>query len=190
MIICLVRHGQTNWNINTLLQGLTDNELNETGVNQAKKVGAYLLDHDSNWDELVSSPLIRAVQTAEVIKDILKFPKEIVLDDNLIERDFGSLEGQALTEATYDLIDLEISEGLEKKQDLEARSLNALLNLEKIYKDKKVLAFSHAQFIKSIITQLDPNFNFRSLLKNSSMNYFEVKDGKVRIIEINISALE
>lgn len=190
MIICLVRHGQTNWNKRTLLQGLTDNELNENGINQAKEVGSYLKANDNNWDAFVSSPLKRAVQTAEVIKNELNFKGEIYLDSALIERDFGVLEGEVLNVASYDLIDSETTEGLEKKVDLEARSKNALINLEKKYKDKKVLAFSHAQFIKSIITQLDPNFNFRSLLKNSSMNYFEVKNGKINIIKINISATE
>ncbi|MFA7435832.1 MAG: histidine phosphatase family protein [Bacilli bacterium] len=190
MIICLVRHGQTNWNKKTLLQGLTDNELNENGINQAKLVGQYLKTHDSSWDAFVSSPLKRAVQTAEVIKEELDFKDEIILDEALIERDFGVLEGMVLDKESYDLIFQEVSEGLEKKKDLEARSFNALINLEKRFKDKKILAFSHAQFIKSIITQLDPNFNFRSLLKNSSMNYFEVKNGKISIIKINISAEE
>ena len=188
MIICLIRHGQTNWNKKSLLQGLTNNELNENGINQAKLVGAYLLNNDKTWDVFVSSPLKRAMQTASIVKDIIKFNKQIQIEDGLIERNFGSLEGAAVNEATYDLIDQEISEGLESRADLQERSLNTLINLEKKYKNKKVLAFSHAQFIKSIITQLDPSFNFRSLLKNSSMNYFEVKDRKLRIIKINILA--
>lgn len=190
MIICLVRHGQTNWNIKTLLQGITDNELNENGINQAKVVGEYLKKHDSSWDEIISSPLKRATQTAKIIKDSLNFKKDIVLVDGLSERDFGELEGESLNDEMYDLIDQETSIGLEKKADLESRSLNTLLELEKKYKNKKILAFSHAQLIKSIITQLDPNFNFRSLLKNSSMNYFKVENGKVEIIKINVSAAE
>lgn len=188
MIICLVRHGQTNWNIRHLLQGRTDNELNETGKTQAKQVGEYLKKHDPNWDVFVSSPLKRATQTAEIIKDSLGFEDEIIIDENLIERAFGELEGEVLNETSYDLLDLEITKGLETKKELQERSLNALLNLEKKFKNKKVIAFSHAQFIKSIITQLDENYNFRSPLKNSSMNYFEVKDGKVKIIKYNVVA--
>lgn len=188
MIICLVRHGQTNWNIRTLLQGLTDNELNETGIKQAQTVGKYLKNHDPNWDILISSPLKRALKTGEIIKDILKFPDEIIINPELSERDFGSFEGKVLDSEIYDLIDQEKIPGLESKANLEKRSLQALLNLEKAYPNKKILAFSHAQFIKSLIMQLDPNFNFRSLLKNSSMNYFEVKDGKIKIIKYNVEA--
>jgi broad specificity phosphatase PhoE len=188
MIICLVRHGQTNWNTKSLLQGLTDNELNENGITQAIAVGKYLQENDKDWDIIISSPLKRAIQTAEIIKDKLSYPNQIEIEAGLIERNFGILEGQPLNDAMYDLIDQEISLGLETKAALEKRSFDTLINLEKKYKDKKVLAFSHAQFIKSLIVQLDPSFNFRSLLKNSSMNYFEVKNGQINIIKINITA--
>lgn len=188
MLICLVRHGQTNWNKRTLIQGLTDNPLNEVGISQAKKVAQYLQENDPDWDIFISSPLIRAVETAKVVKEGLNFKGEITIEQSLIERNFGELEGLTLDSSTYDIIDKEETQGLESKLELETRSMNALIDLEKKYKGKKVIAFSHAQFIKSIITQLDEKFNFRSLLKNSSMNYFEVKDGIVRIVKYNISA--
>jgi len=188
MFLCLVRHGQTNWNTRSLLQGLTDNELNETGKMQAKQVGLYLKEHYPNWDVYISSPLTRAIQTGTIIKEILESKENLIIDKNFIERDFGELEGQILNDAMYDLLEKEISKGLESFKDLQKRSLNAVLNLEKKYPNKRVIVFSHAQFIKSLITQLDPNFNFRSLLRNSSMHFFEVKDGKIEIIEYNVVA--
>ena len=188
MIVCIIRHGQTEWNKKSLFQGISDNELNEKGINQATEVGLYLLNNDKDWDVFISSPLKRAKQTAEIIKEKIGFKDQIQIDNDFVERKFGILEGLEINEAILNLIDQEITEGLETKADLQIRSLNALLNLEEKYKDKKILAFSHAQFIKSIITQLDPKYNFRSLLKNSSMNYFEIKNRKIRVIKINISA--
>lgn len=188
MIICLVRHGQTNWNTRSLLQGVTDNELNETGKEQARKVGHFLKETNPNWDVFVSSPLIRAIQTGEIIREILGYDKEIIIDENLIERNFGELEGEILNEKTYDLLDLEITKGLESIKDLQARSLNAILNLEKKYPDKKVIAFTHAQFIKSLITQLDSSYSFRTPLKNSSMHFFKIENGKISIIEYDVVA--
>lgn len=190
MIICLIRHGQTDWNKQSLLQGITDNELNETGIAQAKRAGNYLKQLDPAWDVFVSSPLKRAVQTGEVIKEILNFKNEIILDKNFQERDFGTFEGRVLDKVTYDKIFTDNIPGMETEENLNKRSLNALFELEKKFKGKKVLAFSHAQFIKSIITQLDASFNFRSLLKNSSLSYFEVKNNKVSIIKYNIDPFD
>lgn len=186
MIICLVRHGQTDWNSRSLIQGRTDNVLNDTGIKQAELVGEYLKENDPIWDRLISSPLKRAKMTAEVIANKIDYKKEIVLFDGLMERDFGHLEGEVLNANTYDLIFEEKIEGLESKTDLIKRSTQALLEIANKYPNEKILAFSHAQFIKSLIVNYEPNFNFRSLLENSSMNYFEILDNQVKIIKYNI----
>jgi broad specificity phosphatase PhoE len=87
--ICL-RHGATDWNRQGLFQGRTDNPLNDDGIAQAyaaaEKLRAVALGH------VVSSPLLRAVQTAEIIANIAS--RTVVLDHGLIELDFGSFEGQ------------------------------------------------------------------------------------------------
>ena len=91
--ICL-RHGATDWNRQGLFQGRTDNPLNDDGIAQAhaaaEKLRAIALRH------VVSSPLLRAVQTAEIIANIAS--RSVVLDHGLIELDFGSFEGQPVRE--------------------------------------------------------------------------------------------
>jgi broad specificity phosphatase PhoE len=91
--ICL-RHGATDWNRQGLFQGRTDNPLNDDGIVQAhaaaEKLRAITLRH------VVSSPLLRAVQTAEIIANIAS--RTVVLDHGLIELDFGSFEGQPVRE--------------------------------------------------------------------------------------------
>ena len=91
--LCL-RHGATDWNRQGRFQGRTDNPLNDDGIAQAhaaaEKLRAVELGH------VVSSPLLRAVQTAEIIANVAS--KTVTLDQGLIELDFGSFEGKAVRE--------------------------------------------------------------------------------------------
>ena len=91
--LCL-RHGATDWNREGRFQGRTDNPLNDDGIAQAhaaaEKLRAVELGH------VVSSPLLRAVQTAEIIANVAS--KTVTVDQGLIELDFGSFEGKAVRE--------------------------------------------------------------------------------------------
>lgn len=61
----LIRHGQTDWNARHKLQGHSDIPLNSTGLEQAQGL-AHKLKH-INLDRVISSDLIRAIKTAEVV---------------------------------------------------------------------------------------------------------------------------
>lgn len=89
MIVYVVRHGQTQWNIERKLQGWHDIPLNETGIRQAEEVRDQLLD--VSFEAVYSSPLSRAVKTAEIIAAPHHLP--ITQDDRLRERSFGRWEG-------------------------------------------------------------------------------------------------
>ena len=71
--IIFVRHGETDWNKNGLIQGSVDTDLNETGHAQAKSVAALLAQQDLEWRDfnIVVSPQRRAQQTAEYILNAL-----------------------------------------------------------------------------------------------------------------------
>jgi broad specificity phosphatase PhoE len=98
--LCL-RHGATDWNRQGRFQGLTDNPLNEDGVAHAR-AAAERLRHVP-FDHVVSSPLVRAVATAEIIA--ASRGKSVAIDSGIIECDFGSLEGERIAEVmkTHDL---------------------------------------------------------------------------------------
>ena len=187
MIICLVRHGQTNWNKIHLVQGITDNRLNELGRNQAINAANYLKKHDPNWDIIISSPLLRAKETAEIIAKHLNYQEPIILNSAFQERSFGVLEGKTLNTETYSIIFSESAEGLESFNDLQNRMAKGLIALEKKYKNKKVLIASHSQAIKSLLCYADANFDFKFPLKNSSLNYLEINNGEIKIIKYNIT---
>lgn len=89
MSLYYVRHGQTDWNVQHLLQGRTDIPLNETGILQAKQTSE--LFQDIQIDTIFCSPLQRAVQTAKIIQTMTQC--EIQIEPRIAERCFGTMEG-------------------------------------------------------------------------------------------------
>ena len=90
MKLILIRHGETHWNKDGLVQGGdSDIELNDTGLEQARKLAAFLKNEPII--AILSSPLQRAIATAEVIASHHQLPVEI--DQGLRELKVGDLEG-------------------------------------------------------------------------------------------------
>jgi broad specificity phosphatase PhoE len=87
--IILARHGETDWNVAEVFRGRIDVELNETGVKQAELLGEYL--SDDKIDAVYSSPLKRALKTAEVIAGRHTLKVNIV--HGLIDFDYGEWQG-------------------------------------------------------------------------------------------------
>ena len=86
----LVRHGQTTGNQDRLLHGRTDSALSDLGIAQAERV-ADRLKSETRIDAIVTSPLIRASGTANQIST--RFGIETTIQHDLVEMDFGDLEG-------------------------------------------------------------------------------------------------
>ncbi|HLT89243.1 histidine phosphatase family protein [Sphingobacterium sp. SGR-19] len=87
--ICLLRHGETSFNADgNRYCGRTDVELTEKGISQAKRMYELLEGYD--FDAVYSSPLQRAKKTAEIASGRVK---NVLVDDRLIEVDFGEWEG-------------------------------------------------------------------------------------------------
>ncbi|MDP2598747.1 MAG: class I tRNA ligase family protein [Candidatus Liptonbacteria bacterium] len=85
----IIRHGETDWNKNKRFQGSTDIPLNETGIAQAKITAEALKAKKVNL--VITSPLLRAKQTAEIIAKTCG--AEIIVENDLRERNFGEWEG-------------------------------------------------------------------------------------------------
>jgi len=87
--IILVRHGETEWNVQQVFRGRIDIELNETGLKQAELLAEYL--SGVKIDAVYSSPLRRALKTAEAIASPHKL--EVKIAPGLIDFDFGKWHG-------------------------------------------------------------------------------------------------
>ncbi len=91
MKILLVRHGETDWNVAKRIQGSTDTPLNETGIEQAKRLAEELAKRETPVIGVYTSKLERAAKTAEYVA--AKLEKECIVLSGLEEINFGLWEG-------------------------------------------------------------------------------------------------
>ena len=90
MKIYVLRHGQTSWNVDNIIQGKQDIELNEVGIRQAYEAKEKV--NMLNIDLIMCSPLKRTKKTAEIINQDKNL--DIIYKKELIERDLGEFEGK------------------------------------------------------------------------------------------------
>jgi broad specificity phosphatase PhoE len=92
--ILLVRHGETEWNLQRRYQGRSDSPLTERGVAQAHAIGRLLRTlPNAASARIVASPLGRARRSAEIIREHLPAAPELRFDDRLRELSIGSWDG-------------------------------------------------------------------------------------------------
>ncbi len=92
MPIYIARHGQTDWNLLEKWQSTTDVPLNKTGYRQAENLRDKLSEQGVRFSAAMTSPLLRAVETAKVLLQ----GSHVIAQDNLalIELDMGDYEGR------------------------------------------------------------------------------------------------
>ena len=115
-MVYLVRHGQTDWNLERKIQGGTDIPLNENGRMQAKEVSEDIAK--LNIDKIICSNMSRAKETAEIINQ--KVGKKITIDNRLRETDYGDMEGKPVTSLTEE--DWQIFNSYPEKVNGESRA--------------------------------------------------------------------
>jgi broad specificity phosphatase PhoE len=149
-VVGLLRHGQTDWNIDLRLQGTTDIPLNQVGIEQVSRA-ADLLDRD--WDVILSSPLSRAQDSAEIVaRELGGMP--VAIEPKLLERSFGIGEGMTYGEWQEKFADLDHIPGAESKAQIEARALDLLNHLATNYAGLKVLTVSHGALIRFVLSEV------------------------------------
>lgn len=96
MKLILARHGETDWNVAKKIQGVTDTDLNENGLRQARELAAAVLAGDLGITAIYSSHLKRAAQTAAYVAEALNLPYHTM--EALQELNFGKWEGNSWPE--------------------------------------------------------------------------------------------
>ena len=118
-----MRHGETDWNARDLSQGNVDIPLNATGLAQARNSAALL--RGRGIATIVSSPLSRARDTADIVAATLRLP--VLTDPELHEVSFGAQEGQPMSDWFTDWIaGRSTPEGGESFSALRARAVSAV----------------------------------------------------------------
>ena len=155
--IYIIRHGQTEMNSRKLLQGRTDLPLNTEGIVQASKTAEILNNMGIFFDRVFSSPLVRAVYTAELLSP----GTEIETDDRLIEMDYGPFEGMDLYSPAPEVMSFfrdfsrnPAPEGMEPLDSVVARTGDFIESLRKT--EGNILISTHAIAMKGILEYLTP----------------------------------
>lgn len=174
-MITFVRHGNTDWNIEKRAQGHSDNPLNDIGFKQAEAV-AQRLGIDQ-WDEFISSDLLRARQTAEIISPYIG--KSMKFDQRLRERSRGKIEGtieeERIEKWGEDWRKLELNQ--ETYQSLRERGSNFVEDMLVQHPGKKVLAVCHGRLLIQTLHALFPEETTGDeLLRNASVTIIKKTD--------------
>ena len=149
-MFAFIRHGQTDWNRDDRLQGSSDIPLNDFGRGQAHAAAELL--RDGGWEVVVSSPLVRARETAEIIAAELgielgpSYPM-------LIERDYGILEGDSSSDAVKRFPNRDYP-GAETLASVVTRGTAGLTEIAGDYRDRDTIIVCHGTIIRYTLASL------------------------------------
>lgn len=155
-MIYFIRHGESEANLKHVFAGQKDDSpLTDKGREQAKAEGLKIKDMGLKIDYIVSSPLIRAYDTAKIVADIIGYTNEISIDARITEYDMGSLTGTPTFEITSkQMVSAEYAENPKEFADRVHSFLNEWSN-----KEETILMVCHAgvgRIIENIKQNGDP----------------------------------
>ncbi|HET8780671.1 MAG TPA: histidine phosphatase family protein [Agromyces sp.] len=178
MLIALIRHGQTDWNLAERMQGRSDIPLNATGREQARVAASALVNE--SWDVVVSSPLGRARETAEIIAGTLDMPLGATYDD-LIEQDFGEAEGTFVADLDRRWPDRDFA-GKEPDAEMGPRGIRALERIAVDHPGARVLAVAHGTLIRHTLAAITGHEERHyPKLENASSSFVRFTDAAWRV---------
>jgi probable phosphoglycerate mutase len=181
----LIRHGQTDWNRDDKLQGSSDIPLNDAGREQAHEA-ARALAAAGTWHAVVSSPLSRARETAEIIARDLGLELGPSYPD-LIERDYGALEGTSSSAAVAAHPHRDYP-GAETLDEVATRGRRAMNEIADAYGEQQVVVVAHGTLIRYTLASL-AGHPIAGIL-NGAVSTADRVDGIWEVLTVNGEACE
>jgi uncharacterized phosphatase len=181
-LLYLVRHGETDWNLQRRIQGSTDIPLNKTGRVQATRAGELLARRE--WDGIVASPLSRAFETASIIADEVGLPTPTTIDA-LVERRYGEAEGLDEGTLARRYPTKTPVPGRESRGEVAARVVPALIALAESHPDQSLIVVTHGGVIRTVLAAVAPENESQHrgvLIANGSIHSFRHLDGELELI--------
>jgi broad specificity phosphatase PhoE len=159
--LTLIRHGETDWNRAHRWQGMTDIPLNKVGEAQAHAAAVHL--GQAKLEVIVTSPLLRAHRTAQIISQALSLP--LHSDERLKEIHAGEVEGLTMQEiqARYPQLHAELASdiyknvqfpGGESRYQVGQRMAASLNDIARTYPGQHILVATHGGSIRMVLRQL------------------------------------
>lgn len=186
--IVLVRHGRTALNAAGRLQGRVDEPLDSVGQDQARRVAAHLAPLIDGDTLVVSSPLVRARATAELLG------RDVVIDERWIEMSYGVFDGLPQGEVSAETWvrwrrDPDFTpEGGESLTQVARRVRDACDDLRERAGDRRVVVVSHVSPIKAAIAwalDIDSSSSWRMRLDTAAITRMSVTPGGVALTSFN-----
>ncbi|MBF0493146.1 MAG: histidine phosphatase family protein [Deltaproteobacteria bacterium] len=188
----LIRHGQTDWNLERRVMGKQPIGLNETGRAQVQDLALAL--QDLQLDQLFSSPLQRAQESAGILNQDRGLTPS--LHEALREIEYGIWVGKTFEEvrSSTDFIDpyanphLPVCAEGESLQQVRDRAIAFVEELRQKEDNARIMLVSHADWIKTVILHyLDlPLSKIRQLrIDNASMTYLTFESKQARVLTVN-----
>jgi broad specificity phosphatase PhoE len=185
-VIASVRHGLTQLNRDKLVGGRLDAPLIDEGRDQAREAGATL--DGTSFDVIVSSPLGRALETAQIVTGRTR--EEIVVMDECTERSFGLMEGISPADVPARFPEVNYLEkghvryslnppGGESFEQLHARAERFFARLLREFAGARIVVFSHQNFLQQFhgaIRRLGPYESLEYDILNCELNEFRLRD--------------
>ncbi len=187
----LIRHGECDCGQLKLL-GRTDAHLNDRGVEQAKRLSVAL--RDIQFDRIISSPVMRAMQTAQLIA--LLQQREVTVDDSFQEISYGKWTDKSFSELRNDKLwdkfnrfraFSRIPDG-EMMIDVQCRVVEKMEKLRREPSDQAVCIVSHSDPIKAILSYycaIDVNAIHGLSVDNGSVSVLDMTASTVSIGAVN-----
>lgn len=179
MKLYVIRHGQTLANLEHRYLGALDPELTEQGRQQARALRGQL---PANIDAILTSPLQRARQTAEILN--LELQRPLRVNSHFRERNVGVFEGLTQAEARERYPHLwarnitrkwdAAPDGGETIRDVAQRVREGLIKLSKDYQDKTLVLVAHGFVAKTV----------RALVRDDFSDYFDWQLSNGQVLEL------
>lgn len=180
MKVYVMRHGTTVWNEKGITQGRSRNRLSEKG--KTLVLDAALKFKDVSFDIIFASPLMRTVQTANIMNRY--HSAKIIKDNRLIEIDQGIFTGRRKDSLTKEERDLKFARsgdcGLESYESVYERTLSFVNELKNNSKFENVLIVTHnvnASLMEQILKGVNVDLGCRAHLRcfnNADVKFFEI----------------
>lgn len=191
--LVLVRHGQTDWNVERRYQGQTDIPLNDIGLQQAKKLAPRMKEW--TFDAVYVSDLSRAWVTAEIITQGMGL--DLQPDKRLREMGFGIVEGMVFEEMQTQYPEMVAAwladrnkppEGGEKQDDFTARVQSLIDDLKQKHDGQTVLLVAHGGPLRELlrlVMGLPPSGRWYFKMENTSLTELVIYDNKPELRRLN-----
>lgn len=177
MKIYVIRHGETDINIQNRINSLNDEDLNENGIKQAIQLREEL--ENINYDLIIASPLTRTKHTAELLnaKEV-----DIIYDERLLERDAGKLTkmpiSQIDTNDWYNLKPKNYYENAETVKHLLERIYQFLEEIKNKFLGKDIILVTHGGVSKGITSY------FKGIPEDGNLEIYKHKNCEIHLFEL------